>query len=116
MSCGDSGLIVLTIHSADDLSELEEWRPLLHELGACETKHGAELSVVNLYGDDAGNPELPKKFQLIKQQNARRRAITIAAALIAVIAFAALGIWFSRDRKPHLAATEKSIAVLPFEN
>jgi len=116
MSCGDAGHILLSKHLAEDLAELEEWRPLLHELGACETKHGAELSVVNLYGDDAGNSELPRKFQLIKQRDARRRAIAIAAALVAVAAVVALGIWFSRDRQSHSAAAEKSIAVLPFEN
>jgi TolB-like protein/Tfp pilus assembly protein PilF len=116
MNYADAGHILLSKHVAEDLAELEEWRPLLHELGACETKHGAKVSVVNLYGDDAGNPELPKKFRLIKQRAAQRRAITIAAALFAVMAVMAGSIWFSRHRRPHLAATEKSIAVLPFEN
>src|SRR5215471_2976092 len=47
MSCGDTGHILLSRHVAEDLAELEEWRPRLHDLGACETKHGAKVSVVN---------------------------------------------------------------------
>jgi class 3 adenylate cyclase len=33
MKCGDSGHILLSKHVAEDLSEFEEWGPLLHELG-----------------------------------------------------------------------------------
>src|SRR6266540_4855001 len=84
MSCGDAGHILLSKHVAEDLAEFEEWRPLLHELGACEVKHGAEVFIVNLCGNDAGNPEVPIAFQLMKQRRARHRSIAIAAALVAV--------------------------------
>src|SRR5438034_7489002 len=96
MSCGDADHILLSKHVAEDLAEFEEWRPLLHELGACEVKHGAEVSVVNLYGTDAGNPNLPKAFQLIKQRRARHRSIAIAATVIAVGAIMVGAGWFSR--------------------
>ncbi len=115
MDCGDAGHILLSRHVAEDLEQYPRWQPYLHGLGECEVKHGVEVFVVNLYDDDAGNPELPKKFQLIKQRDARRRAIT-AAALITMVAVVAGGIWFSRDRRANFAAPEKSIAVLPFEN
>jgi TolB-like protein/lipoprotein NlpI len=32
-------------------------------LGTCEVKHGATVGIVNLYSDDIGNPETPKKFK-----------------------------------------------------
>ena len=119
MSCGDAGHILLSKHVAEDLAEFEEWRPLLHELGACEVKHGAEVFIVNFYGNDAGNPEVPIAFQLMKQRRARHRSIVIAAALIAVGAIIAGAMWFSRARTTAPAPSaipEKSIAVLPFEN
>jgi len=117
MNCGDAGHILLTRHVAEDLFEFEEWRPLLHDFGACEVKHGTEVSIVNLCGNDFGNPELPATFRLIKQRRGRRRSIVIAAALIAGVVFIACGIWFSRARMgSSLGAPEKSVAVLPFEN
>jgi TolB-like protein/Tfp pilus assembly protein PilF len=117
MNCGDAGHILLSKHVAEDLEEFEEWRPLLHNLGACEVKHGTEISIVNLYGTDFGNPELPTTFRLIRQKNVGRRRIAVAAALIAGAVITVGGIWFSRTRiAPTLGAPEKSIAVLPFEN
>src|SRR5438876_8431114 len=44
MACGDAGHILVSKHVAEDLEEYEHWRPLLHDLGACEVKHrGARL-------------------------------------------------------------------------
>src|ERR1700736_321554 len=63
MNCGDAEHILLSKRVADDLGEYEHWRPLLHDLGTCEVKHGARVSVVNLYSDHVGNPQLPRKFQ-----------------------------------------------------
>src|SRR5437879_3468586 len=60
MDCGDAGHILLSKHVAEDLEEYEQWRPLLHGLGTCEVKHGARLSVVNLYTDQVGNPQVPE--------------------------------------------------------
>ena len=62
MDCGDAGHILLSKHVAEDLEEYEQWRPLLHELGTCEVKHGGRVGMTNLYSDEIGNPELPKKF------------------------------------------------------
>src|SRR5436190_3014239 len=55
MDCGDASHILLSKHVAEDLAEYEEWRPLLHDVGACEVKHGVRVSVVNLYDDQFGN-------------------------------------------------------------
>src|SRR6266705_2388184 len=78
MDCGDAGHILLSKHVAEDLEEYEQWRPFLHDLGACEMKHGARVGVVNLYGNDLGNATLPKTFRLIKQRHARHRTVSIA--------------------------------------
>jgi class 3 adenylate cyclase len=80
MDCGDDRHILLSKRVADDLGEYEHWRPLLHDLGECEVKHGVRLGVVNLYGDEVGNPQLQKKFQALKKHRARMRwaAMTVA--------------------------------------
>src|SRR6266536_4946026 len=117
MDCGDAGHILLSHHVAEDLEQFERWRPLLHDLGECEVKHGGHVSIVNFYGDEVGNPQLPKKFQALKKHSARMRWATTVAALLALAAIVAGIAMFSRYRvRSTLAAPEKSIAVLPFEN
>ena len=86
MDCGDAGHILLSKRVADDLEHYPQWRSLLHELGECEVKHGLRISLLNLYGDEAGNPELPEKFRQAKAETAPG------------------------------AAPAKSVAVLPFVN
>ncbi len=117
MDCGDAGHILLSKHVAEDLEEYDYWRPLLHELGACEVKHGMRVSIVSLYADQVGNPQLPKKFQALKKHSARVRWVTMTAALLALAAIVAAIAMFSHYRvRSTLAAPEKSIAVLPLEN
>src|SRR6478672_8526682 len=117
MSCGDAGHILLSKHFAEDLEEYEHWRPLLHDLGACEVKHGMRVAIANLYGDEVGNPQLPKKFQALKKHSARMRWAATIAVLLALAAMVAGIAMFSRYRvRSTLPAPEKSIAVLPFEN
>src|SRR6266481_1523591 len=86
MDCGDAGHILLSKRVADDLEHYPQWRSLLHELGECEVKHGLRISLLNLYDENAGNPELPEKFRQAKAETAPG------------------------------AAPAKSIAVLPFVN
>src|SRR5437773_12015469 len=88
MDCGDAGHILVSKRVADDLEHYSQWRSLLHELGECELKHGLRISILNLYGDEAGNPELPEKFRQAKAKGQT-----------------------ARD-----AAPVKSVAVLPFVN
>jgi TolB-like protein/Tfp pilus assembly protein PilF len=83
MDCGDAGHILLSKHVAEDLEDYARWRPYLHELGQCETKHGAVISVVNLYDDEVGNPQLPEKFEEAQQE----RAAKALAKSIAVLPF-----------------------------
>src|SRR5437762_1619064 len=117
MACGDGGHILVSKHVAEDLEEYEHWRPLLHDLGTCEVKHGMRVAIANLYSDQVGNPQLPKKFQALKKHSARMRWARTTAALLVLAAIVAGVAMFSRNRVPStLAAREKSIAVLPFEN
>jgi TolB-like protein/class 3 adenylate cyclase/Tfp pilus assembly protein PilF len=90
MDCGDTGHILLSKHVADDLEQYGQWRPLLHDLGTCEVKHGVTLALFNLYSDEIGNSELPKRFS---GAGAREEKV-----------------------EPARATSRKSIAVLPFEN
>src|ERR1700737_369364 len=73
MNCGDAGHILLSKHVAEDLEHFARWQQYLHDIGECEMKHGVRGSVVNLYADQVGNPQLPKKFQALKKHRARMR-------------------------------------------
>src|SRR5436190_12391204 len=117
MACGDAGHILVSKHVAEDLEEYEHWRPLLHDLGTCEVKHGMRVGIVNLYGAEVGNPQLPKKFQALKKHSARIRWAGTTAALLVLAAIVAGLTIFSRYRvRSALVAPEKSIAVMPFAN
>src|SRR2546429_6943563 len=84
MDCGDAGHILLSKHVAEDLEEYEKWRPLLHDLGSCEVKHGMRVSVVNLHDDQIGNATLPRRLETIQKRRKRLRWATITAALLAL--------------------------------
>src|SRR6058998_39360 len=108
MSCGDAGHILVSKRIAEDLGEYEHWRPLLHDLGACEVKHSVRVGIANLYADQVGNPQLPKKFQALKKHSARLRWAVTTAALLALAAIVAGIAMFSRFRvRSPLAATDK---------
>src|SRR4029453_16532944 len=102
---------------AEDLDQYGHWQPHLHDLGECEVKHGVRLHVVNLFTEDLGNPQLPKKVQSLKKRSARVRWAGMTAALFALAAIIAGIAIFSRYRaRSTPVASEKSIAVLPFDN
>ncbi len=117
MDCGDAGHILLSKRVAEDLEQYDKWRPLLHDLGSCEVKHGVRVSVVNLYDDQFGNAKLPRKFETAQKRRARVRWAEVAIALLVLAAIIA-GVVFlmRRPTSSALAIGEKSIAVLPFEN
>src|SRR5438094_1789202 len=138
MDCGDAGHILLSKHVAEDLEHYARWRPLLHELGECEVKHGAKISLVNLYTENAGTSQPPEKLRRAdvgaavpgaKKSPINRKHLLIAGAMISafVIGFAmfrSIGIPQRREavrsegeeRRSAVSVPipEKSIAVLPF--
>jgi TolB-like protein/class 3 adenylate cyclase/Tfp pilus assembly protein PilF len=115
MDCGDAGHILLSHHVAEDLAEYERWRPFLHDIGTFEVKHGARVSVTNLYSDEVGNPNLPSKLQAVKKHHAHVRWAEVAIGLLVLGAIVAAFMIVSRRPTTSLTAIpEKSIAVLPF--
>src|SRR5438128_5221182 len=117
MDCGDDGHILLAKHVAEDLEQHDRWRPLLHDLGTCEVKHGVRVGVTNFYSDEVGNPQLPKKFQTLKKHRSHVRWAEVAIALLVLGAIAAAFLFVLRKPvRSALSVAEKSIAVLPFEN
>src|SRR5437588_6567806 len=117
MDCGDAGHILLSKHVAEDLEEYERWRPLLHDLGSCEVKHGVQVTIVSLYDDQFGNATLPRRLETIQKRRKRLRWATITAALLALAMIAAGIAMFSGYRVRRMPdGPEKSIARLPFEN
>jgi len=119
MDCGDAGHILLSRHVAEDLETFDHWRPLLHDLGECEVKHGVRVGVTSLYSDEVGNAQLPSKLHAINQAIKKHRAhVRLASSAIAVVVLAAIcvGAFFLLRRPLGSAAavTDKSIAVLPF--
>ena len=135
MDCGDAGHILLSRHVAEDLEHYPRWRSLLHDLGECEVKHGARLSIVNLYTDELGNPQVPEKFKPVPPASSGRRArrsLLIITAMLLLASLAIVAMIFApailksyrsearvapvSSTTPAPAIPEKSIAVLPFEN
>src|SRR5438876_31519 len=94
MDCGDAGHILLSKRVASDLEHYARWRPLLHELGVCEVKHGAKLILVNLYSEEFGNPEPPRPFKTDQPRETVRPTATLPQKSIAVLPFGNL----SEDR------------------
>jgi TolB-like protein/Tfp pilus assembly protein PilF/class 3 adenylate cyclase len=131
MDCGDAGHILVSKHAAEDLEQYDQWHPYLHDLGECEGKHGERLHVVNLYNDEIGNSDVPTKCtrsaipgttSSAAAGNRRRYSIVV----MAIVALTILGTakFFLTTRTPHITGrgasaspiSEKSIAVLPFQN
>jgi len=117
MACGDAGHILLSRHVAEDLGEYEYWRPLLHDLGTCEVKHGMRIGIANLYDSEIGNSQLPKKLQAARRHRTHVRWAEVAIALLVLAAIVATFVFLlRRPMRSVMAIVEKSIAVLPFEN
>ena len=136
MDCGDAGHILVSKHVAEDLEQYDQWQPYLHDLGECEIKHGERLHVINFYNHEIGNPATPNKLSKPDEaaasaasQPARRRYSAIALGIGALIVVGAAALFYASRTalrtaagrvQPALASaaavSEKSIAVLPFEN
>ena len=128
MDCGDAGHILLSRRVADDLAQYSEWKVFLHDLGQIEVKHGVTIDVVNFYDGEVGNAELPEKLNQARREekaradnlaHARRRKRMFHGAGVLTAIALSIALWsFFHWRSSRMAAaiTDKSIAVLPFEN
>src|SRR5947207_2288975 len=115
MDCGDVGHILVSKRVAEDLEQHDRWRPFLHELGTCEVKHGVRIHISNLYSDEVGNSQLPKKFEAVRKHRAHVRWAAVAIGLLVLGAIVVAFMIVSRRPTTSLTAIpENSIAVLPF--
>jgi TolB-like protein len=115
MDCGDAGHILLSKRVAEDLAQMREWQPHLHDLGECVVKHGARLLVVNFYNGEVGNPQVPDKVKKAREEksSAKTGVLRPQYVVVAILLVTALIIaLFFYQRSSDI----KSIAVLPFEN
>src|SRR6266513_2484287 len=98
MDCGDGGHVLVSKHMAEDLEQYGHWKRHLHDLGECEVKHGVRVSVVNLYTEDLGNPEVPQKFRqarkgaasVVRQKTGRRWILAVPIVMIVALAIGAI--------------------------
>ena len=135
MDCGDAGHILLSKHVADDLAQYGHWRPHLRDLGECEVKHGFRLQLASLCKDGIGNPAVPEKLRRGRRWQKKSatvrpikpaglpRPLLLGGLSLAVLGIALVSIISLRGRVSAPppsglmnAISEKSIAVLPFEN
>jgi TolB-like protein/class 3 adenylate cyclase/Tfp pilus assembly protein PilF len=130
MDCGDAGHILVSKHAAEDLEQYDQWQPYLHDLGECEGKHGERLHVVNLYNNEIGNAAVPTKCTrsaipgtTSSAAAGTRRRYSIVAMAIGALILLCVTILFLTTRTGHITGrglaspiSEKSIAVLPFQN
>src|SRR6266404_5135252 len=110
MDCGDAGHVLISKHMAEDLEQYGHWKRNLHDLGECEVKHGVRVSVVNLYTEDLGNPEVRRKFRhgrqkaalpvLTEKRTGTRSWIVAAAAIILIAGLGVGGYLLSRRSVP----------------
>jgi TolB-like protein/class 3 adenylate cyclase/Flp pilus assembly protein TadD len=121
MDCGDAGHILLSQRVAEDIGEFRELQPHLHDIGQCAVKHEVRVHLFNLRGADFGNPALPLRVAQVRLTASKLRRSRFswraAATLLMVIALLLLGwFWHSRRTSQPNIVSDKSIAVLPFEN
>src|SRR4051794_3796240 len=109
MDCGDAGHILVSRHVAEDLEHYPRWKAYLHELGECEVKHGHKVSLVNLYDDETGNREMPRKFRQAKVARAAKLWKMALAALLMILVGAGGLYYYSRQSK---GLTDKDTIVL----
>ena len=119
MDCGDAGHILLSKHVAEDLEQLGHWQKHLHDLGEAEVKHGSRISVVNLYTEELGNPEVPQKFLQARHKAAaavpvaaekpRSKSELVIAAAVIVFAAVAIGGFLLSRRSAGVGSSRASI-------
>src|ERR1700722_1670 len=123
MDCGDAGHILVSGAEAEVLGQLTAWRPMLHDLGEAEVKHGVRVHLYNLYGGEAGNPEPPKKI------TAQRTALSLAASgakkkkrsfemivVTTILIIASVFGWLFHTRKAQALTDKDTVVLADFAN
>src|SRR6267143_7297803 len=127
MDCGDAGQILVSKRFADDLAQHRRWQRYLHELGDVEVKHGAVVSLVNLYAETIGNPAPPACVTEVRRTapgvTTRKglspvaRAIFIVAGFLLILAIVSVifapAIMRSVDKNRATSAPQPSATASP---
>ncbi|PYI77324.1 MAG: hypothetical protein DMF04_06565, partial [Verrucomicrobia bacterium] len=128
MDCGDAGHILVSSRAAEDLAQHRKWQPFLHDIGEAEVKHGAKVHLFNFCGEGFGNAALPAKLKRSDKESSNKKwalvGLVIGVAAIALLVFYWMGMPHrgvshksaGEGRPPSEPTSDKSIAVLPFEN
>jgi tetratricopeptide (TPR) repeat protein/class 3 adenylate cyclase len=116
MDCGDAGHILLSKRAAEDLTQYSRWHQYLHDLGECEVKHGAVVSLVSLYNEEIGNSEIPKSIKQRRSGPAGRSVSTQAErifgrkqvlGIVALLLFlSAIVIWLVQAQRRQVAVIQ----------
>ena len=120
MDCGDTGHILLSKHVAEDLEQLGHWKKHLHDLGEAEVKHGSRVSVVNLYTEELGNPEVPQKFlqarhkaaaavPIAAEKSTRSRGWMVGLTSLLLVAGVAIGAFLLSRRSSEVGTDRRAV-------
>ena len=121
MDCGDAGHILASQSVADVLGYLSSWKSYLHDLGETDVKHGVHVHLYNLYSDEVGNAELPRKLQTEQRtaatlhSKAKTKKIALGIVTVGAIAGLAIG-WFLYPRHAHALTDKDTIVLADFTN
>jgi class 3 adenylate cyclase/tetratricopeptide (TPR) repeat protein len=123
MDCGDAGHILVSAAEAEVLSQVSSWCAMLHDLGEVEVKHEVRIHLYNLYTEEAGSPEVPKKIgaqraasSLIASNAKKRKLSPPMITGIAALALASLSGWLFYTHKAHALNSTDTIVVGGFTN
>jgi eukaryotic-like serine/threonine-protein kinase len=118
MDCGDAGHILVSSAEAEVLGQLSAWRSKVHDLGEVEVKHGVRVHLYNLYAEEVGKPEPPKKISAqraalpLTASGAKKKKRSFEMVVVAItLTIASVFGWLFYTRKAH-ALTEKDTIVL----
>jgi class 3 adenylate cyclase len=123
MDCGDAGHILVSSTHAEVLGHVSSWSAMLHDLGEAEVKHGVRVHLYNLYNQEAGNPDLPKKISVQRAAPSeaatkvrKKNLLSIVTGSVAALALALVGGWLFYAHKAHALSATDTIVLADFMN
>jgi TolB-like protein/Flp pilus assembly protein TadD len=114
MDIGDAGHILLSRRVADDLAPYKQWQENLHDLGEVRVKHDVRLGIVNLYTGEVGNAACPQK--ILRERREAKLSHRPAIWLLGTLGVLLLALATYIFLRPVSKLSEKSVALLPFQN
>jgi tetratricopeptide (TPR) repeat protein/class 3 adenylate cyclase len=120
MDCGDAGHILVSEEVAKVLQQLSGWKESFKDLGEIEVKHGVRVHLFNLYSEDAGNSEMPRRVRaaaarIDAARSIRRWRIAIPATAILILG-ALIGGWLYHARRAHALNETDTVVLADFAN